>query len=174
MDGERINGSETAVDEPRNDQRIIEPEIIYSGGDDSIPVVEPATISSDPDSNEPSRRRGRPRGSRNANSTKRKETPSDLTGLLVGLHYMGAVMFEVKELEIEEDEAKKLAASISKVSELYGGVVLPEKVVALANLAIAVGTVYGPRYVAYNQRVKAERKEGKRPITINAQPSQVM
>lgn len=83
---------------------------------------------------------------------------------------MASVIFSVKELEIEPPEAKKISDAVLRINELYSGIVLPEKALAWVQLAIACGTVYGPRMVAYNQRIKKEKAEGKRPITIDAVP----
>lgn len=71
------------------------------------------------------------------------------------------------ELEINEDEAKKYAGSLARVSSLYDDRINP-KLVAWVDLACVLGAIYGPRCIAISARWKAE--ENQRPTVINVQP----
>ena len=131
-------------------------------GDDGIPTVEPSTIQFEPDASEQrGGRRGRPRGSKNVSTKATKENANDLTAILASVHFMLATLTKVPELNLEEAEARKLAEAIAKVNAHYGGFVLPEKYLVWANFTIALGTVYGPRIVAYSNRVASEVEQKK-------------
>lgn len=131
------------------------------GGDDSGDAIEPASI---PDNGDAGTRRRKPRsdrGTRRGGRTSRRtqgEDAKDLTAILYSLHVMAAALTKVEELALTEQEAEQLAVAIARVNEVYGNVVLPEKVVVWINLAMAMGTVYGPRFIAYNIRKKKEPK----------------
>lgn len=126
--------------------------------------VEPGSI---PDANESGtgerKRRsdaGKRHGSRrkNANRKTQAEDAKDLTAVLLSLHMMVSSVTRIEELELSAEEAEQLAVAISRVNELYDGYVIPEKAMAWINLAMAMGTVYGPRVIAYNIRRKREPK----------------
>lgn len=129
-----------------------------------IPVVEPATIIGEPDQadNAP-RKRGRPRGSRNVTTTAKqtKQTSSDLTGLLMGLHMMGAELLKIQELNLDESEAKRIAEALARLQSLYDMPVLTEKQMAWSNLVMACFAVYGTRIAAYKLRIKNEAAAAK-------------
>jgi len=117
-----------------------------SGG---IPTVEPASINLEPEQIEGQRRRGRPKGSRNASGKPAtKEASADLTSILLSLHWMGSVLLKTPELALEEEEAKKLGAAIARVNAEYGNVILPPKAAAWINLGVVAGAIYGPRIIA--------------------------
>jgi hypothetical protein len=61
---------------------------------------------------------------------------------------MGAVLLRAPNFIITEDEAKLLAAAISRVSELYDVPLLDEKTRAWLNLGMAGVEVYGTRIAA--------------------------
>lgn len=161
-------------------QGIDEPEIIYGGTsgiptDDGIPRIDPKTIEyePEPEHRRTGRRGGRPKGSRNSNTKARKENTNDLTGILYSLHMMGAALTGIEELNLDESEAKKLSDAIGKVNAYYGGMVLPENIMVWTQFVIAMGTVYGPRAVAYSMRLKREHAQG--PQTVDNQaPVRVM
>lgn len=70
---------------------------------------------------------------------------------------------KIDELQIDEEEAEKLAKAALRVSELYEIPLPSEKVLAWIGLANAMGRVYGPRIAAYTIRQKMKPKvvEGK-------------
>jgi|SRR5579863_53432 len=169
MATKRANGSEAGFEPSEDDQPIIigdAGEIHADTGGDEIPAVDPASIPIEfGDDEQPARRRGRKPGTKNSGGTKAsKQATDDLTGLLVGLSFMGAALCQVPELELDETEAAKLGKAVNRLNELYGGMVLPPKVAAWLHLGITAGTIYGPRAIAYNLRKKTE--QGKQPIDV--------
>jgi hypothetical protein len=166
-----IAGSEAGFNGSDDEREII---ITADGGitdadtGDAIPVIEPSTINFESVGSEAPKRRGRKPGSKNSTSKSSKETANDLTGLFLGIHTMCAMLTGIPELELEEEEAAKLAKAVARVNNYYGGMVIPEKYAVWGNFAVALGTVYGPRAITYRMRMKQEA-QGK-PVTINAVP----
>lgn len=153
---------------------VLEPERVYSSepeddGGNVIPFVEPSSVEGNASGSDTrSKRRGRPRGSRNLTSIKQeKQVSTDLSGILYSLHLMGAAILNVKELQLDKEEAKNLGDAVARVNSLYDGLILSEKQLAWVNLAMVGGTIYGPRFVAYSQRMKNEKKntQPKNPAT---------
>ncbi len=70
------------------------------------------------------------------------------------------------ELELNDEEAKKFAASLARVSSLYDDRINP-KLVAWIDLLCVAGSIYGPRAIAISARFKAEK--GPRVVTIDRQ-----
>lgn len=99
------------------------------------------------------RGRGRPRGS----SKQAEASAENLTAILFSMHMMLAKLVNIEELNIEEEEAKRYAEAIERVQRLYSSSVLPEEAMAWINLAMVGGSIYAPRLIAYNQRVRVER-----------------
>ncbi len=85
------------------------------------------------------------------------------------MHDMLAMLTEVKEFELEPDEAKKLGAAMARVQKLYGKYVIPEKWAAWGGLGMAAVGVYGPRIAAYRLRMENEKAEKKGQV-IDAIP----
>jgi hypothetical protein len=107
------------------------------------------------------KRRGRPAGSKN------KATKADLssfTSLLVSLHNIAAIW--VEELEIEEDEAEKLAKAIAEVQSHYPVTVIDPKWLSLSNLVIVTSGIYGPAFMAYRLRKYREKSGSPKPTVI--------
>lgn len=80
---------------------------------------------------------------------------------------MLASIVHVPELELDKEEAGKLANAIEKVSRHYPVNIAP-KAVDWANLGICAVTIYGTRIAAYRFRLKAEGATG------NVAPFQVV
>lgn len=79
----------------------------------------------------------------------------DLNNILFSLHMMGAAVLKIPSLALTEEEAKRLATAITRVTELYEVPILDEKTRAWLNLSIVGFEVYGTRVVA----AMAERKK---------------
>lgn len=151
-------GIEAGIDEPANVNGGTEwPDTIEATDDDGIPVIEPETVSSPTSGSEPARKRGRPRGSKGASNKTRKESSNDLGTLLYGLHFMLSNITPIKELELSEHEAKRLGDALQKVNEFYGGIVVPEWAQVWGQFGMAAAAVYGPRAIAYSNRMRAEK-----------------
>lgn len=109
------------------------------------------------------KRRGRPPGSRNKQSATTGNTQEkapqniaeNLERLLLSTHLMGAAMLKCPELELDVDEAKKLASAIREVSKHYPVVFDPKKM-ALMELGTVALMVYGTRGVAIYKRIQRE------------------
>ena len=157
----KINGIGEPIPEPqRNDaQPVLGTEDPVADLDDSyseagIESVEPAELgtSSGTDTGDSGTRTRRKYRKRRAKA--QSEISGDLVPILLSVHLMGATLINTPELVINQQEAEQLSSAITRVNELYGGIVLPEKTLAWMNLAIALGTVYGPRVVAIQRRKK--------------------
>jgi hypothetical protein len=82
-------------------------------------------------------------------------------------------MLGLKELELEKDESKKLADAIQDVGKYYNIGFDPKKV-AIAQLCIVAGGIYGPMFVQIRRRMKSQRVPQPTPIAtpIDRQPKQ--
>jgi hypothetical protein len=67
---------------------------------------------------------------------------------------MGGAFFKVPELVLTHDEAQAIADAAKRVTDLYYESIIPEKALAWIQLSITACGVYGPRYVAIQQRTK--------------------
>jgi hypothetical protein len=165
MDGEETSGNDSLDSGPT----IISDESDNNVSGDAIPVIEPETIVIEP---EPGEQRDRKRGKRGQPSSskpsgnKSSTKAADLGDLLLSIHFMLSKCMQIPELELDEEESAKLAKSMKRVGDLYGGMVVPEKILAWGDLAASLGTVYGPRFVAYNLRKKKEKPQ-QGPVTID-------
>lgn len=125
---------------------------------DTIPTIEPESIPQQSGSGTGKRKRGRPAGSGSGQRKTSKENKNDLGSLLQGLHFMAAKITSIAELELDDDEAKKLGAAVAKVNDYYGGMAIPEWVEVWSGFAMAAGAIYVPRVIAYSNRVKQETR----------------
>lgn len=139
-------------------------------GDGGDSVIDPRTGYSDgtdTDTGTGTRRRRGPNKRGGTRSRKENtETTRSLSALLYSLHYMAATMMEAPEFAVTEEESDKLAAAVSKVTELYDVAIMGEKTAAWVGLAVAGGTIYGPRLIALNNRVKYEAANTARKVTV--------
>lgn len=132
-------------------------------------VIDPATITGkggagkDDSGDGRTKRRGRPRGSRNSGTNKTASLDLDgLSATLFSLHMMGASLLSSPTLALEEDESKNLAKAIKNVQRHYD-MPITEKALDWMNLFGVMGMVYGPRiFVA-----RAKRKEAKDAAKAN-------
>lgn len=102
------------------------------------------------------KRRGRPRGSRNASKTETKTASNigeNLEHLLLSVHLMGAALLKLPELAIDPTEAEKLASAIREVLKHYP-ISLDPKRVAWIELGTMAAMIYGTRGIAVYQRSK--------------------
>lgn len=86
---------------------------------------------------------------------------------------------EIPELEFADDEAKELAEAVTRVSDLYDKRLNP-KALAWTHLAMALGSIYGPRVWAIKNRWEKEGAgdqgiTGKRaePVDISGKRAEV-
>lgn len=172
----RNNGADsTSQNGNDGNQSIADGDVITASGIDTVNdgesdrVINPGDlISGEPDPGDSGgrKRRGRPRGSgTGSGKSSRKEVSEDLAAVLFSLHFMAEKFLKVEELQISEEESKRLSDAILRVNNLYGGLVIPEKTMAIINLATVATGIYAPRVIAHGLRKKQEKKQ-----TINATP----
>lgn len=77
--------------------------------------------------------------------------------MFVVVHATLAALVNVRELELSEDEARKLSDASKEVLKHYP-LGVSDKTIAWVNLAVIAGGVYGTRIMAYNVRRGAERR----------------
>lgn len=80
-------------------------------------------------------------------------------------------MTGVEELEIDEGEGEKLATSAAAVLAHYPNTVISPKTVDIMTLMMALGSVYGPRAIAFRNRRAEERSNRQRPAQVMVQPA---
>lgn len=108
------------------------------------------------------------RGKRNADSTAKTSgavgiDKLDLTEVIYSAHAMLAG-FTFAEMELDRDESQKLGDAVKNVAQYYGASFDPKKV-AIFQLAMVAGGIYGVRFFAIRNRLKTER-ERKPPAPI--------
>jgi hypothetical protein len=86
----------------------------------------------------------------------------DLTEVIFSMHQMLAGITSVPELELDRGESEKLGSAIKDVGSYYGAVFDPKKV-AIFNLCMVAGGIYGTRLFAVRNRI-ALQKAAKPPI----------
>ncbi len=160
---ERIGGiGKPSAGNTPADSGYIDPELARAtagGGSAYSPAGTPGS------SDTPKRGRGRPPGSGNkpasTGQAKAQETGNlNLNGIekiLYSVHAMGAAILQVPELNLDQSEAKKLAASIEAVNAQYKFDMDPKKA-AWLDLATTAGIIYGPRCVSFYIRKTQQQK----------------
>lgn len=183
MASNAVIGSQAAPGSTDRDSDVI---LEGDAGSGAIPIVDPSTIEFKPDpcdTKPTGRGRGRPRGSSASgakNAGAKKASENDLTGILVSLHMIAATLLNVPELEISEEDGKKLNEAMGRINEFYGGWKMAEETIVWTKLIVAMGGVYGLRASAYWVRLRTEAEQRKGagyqppPQTINAQPTRVI
>lgn len=126
-------------------------------GNDDGNIVDPesAAPARDADGNpgsdgndQPRRKRGRPPGS--GNKAKASANPVISGGIektLLSIHKMGAAFFSAPEWELQENEAKSLAAAIAEVEKHYKIPGMSEEHAAILGLVLVAGSIYAPRII---------------------------
>lgn len=154
------------VDEPTTEPSGVDDgvaEVDYSATDSSD-FVAPESAERTPDAEPTKRKRGRPAGSTTKSkrdSAKGNETPEDLADCIYSVHYMLAQMCNSELLELDEDEAKKIGTAVARVNKHYTLRGISPKQMAWLNLLTALGTVYGPRAVAFAKQSHANKNKEK-------------
>lgn len=133
-----------------------------SGGNDG-------DAGTDNGSAEPRRKRGRPPGS--GNKAKASGSPVITGGIektLLSIHRMGAAFFSAPEWELQESEAKSLAAAISEVEKHYKIPGMSEERAAILGLVLVAGSIYAPRIIL--TATKRKRKNSPSPTQRQEEP----
>ncbi len=77
--------------------------------------------------------------------------------MLLSIHTMGAALFAIPELSLEQKEAAQLAEAIQNVAAFYD-IPADPKTIAWVNLATTGMAIYGTRAFAYRNRMMFERR----------------
>jgi hypothetical protein len=148
-----------------NAGRINEPEII-NGFEAESPTTE-RIAGSEPRRTKSGRVDGRTlRGKRGTPENPKESVRLEslkISDLLYSIHLMGAEICRVPEMELDKEEATKLADAIADVSKYYITSFDPKKV-AWVHLAVIAGGVYGTRIFAYRNRIGAQKSLGPQAV----------
>jgi hypothetical protein len=136
--------------------------------------IDPATIGTEtspgsdgPGGNTGKRGRGRPRKNGGTTQTQAQTSVKSgrapisedgLTAIMMAIHLGIATLVKQPELELEEQEARKLSAAAVGVAKHYN-IEASEKALAWTNLAVVGFSTYGPRVFAMRMRWETEKKE---------------
>jgi hypothetical protein len=168
------SGIESAIEldgnnnQPTSDDSESERATVGNGAEFIEPAAAAASASCD--GTDAPRRRGRKPGQRNKpRAVSATQATNDLSGMLFTAHLFAAQMLKMELLAIDEDEAKRLGAAITRVTQLYDVSILPEKQMAFIQLAMVAGQVYVPRVMS----VMAKPKPRATVTPINAQPQTI-
>lgn len=116
----------------------------------------------------PKRGRGRPKGS--TSKAKRTTDAIDLNGLeklLISIHVGLAAITKSPEWEIDEGEAKSLAAASARCARHYPILdKVGDKAIDHLNLISVLGGVYGTRIFAYSLRKSSNRAKPTAAVVI--------
>jgi hypothetical protein len=158
--------------------RTTEPEILY-GTDFEEPRTASIGNSSDAGSGTARRtrrgnidrrtREGRAGGTADTTALSSDLSKINLTDLLLSLHAMGAAFLATPELQLDDKEAAQLSEAVQKVGKYYAVAFDPKKV-AIAELAVIMGGIYGTRFVAWKARMNKESQKEK--LAVMAPPKQ--
>jgi hypothetical protein len=108
------------------------------------------------------------RGKRGVETVTQKSVPVvgieklDLTEVIYSVHAMLAGITAVAELELDRDESEKLGDAIKNVGQYYGATFDPKKV-AIFQLCVVAGGIYGTRVFAIRNRLMMEREKNSQP-----------
>lgn len=83
--------------------------------------------------------------------------------ILFSIHAVAASVSQIPELELDEEECKRLASAIQNVNAAYKIEFDPKKA-AMFDLMTACGIVYGPRAVTVFIRKRSETKMARKPV----------
>lgn len=74
------------------------------------------------------------------------------------IHMGLSALTKIPEMEMEEEEAKRLASATEQVAKHYN-VVATEKTLAWIHLQMVMAQIYGSRMIAFRLRKKIEKME---------------
>lgn len=123
------------------------------------------------------KRRGRPPGSKN--TARSSDTFLSLEDAIYNLHNLAAVIvapltaIDAETLALSKEEAKQLSNAVKEVGKHYNAVFDPKKV-AIGNLVVTAGGIYGLRLFAIwnSRKVTPKAKvETAKPTPINTRPN---
>ena len=135
--------------EPANEQ---ESSTVYTD-QDGYPI-EPTAIA-DSDTDQPRKRRTRSDAGQKRGTRQKRvafSSQGNLEKLMLSAHMMAAAFLKTPELRIDEQESAMLSKATLDVLKAYGIPELSDKQLAMSQMLMALGTVYGPRfYIIYSR-----------------------
>jgi hypothetical protein len=157
-------GSESVLDGSEGDNRELEGGNVGNEGEG----FDPAAAAGEPKP----KKRGRPPGSGKQGTGEKAERPSSgrldlnlLRDQILIVHAVAAQTLNCPELQLTEDEAKRLGASLNSVAKQFDiGQVVNPKVQAILGLVTVAGMIYAPRAPAIIAAVKSRTKKPKQEI----------
>lgn len=96
------------------------------------------------------------------------ETTRSIANMLYSAHLAIGTLVHSEVFPITKEEAEELGKAVTNVSQLYDLPVIGEKALAWTNLAMVMGTIYGPRIVA----VKMNKKKKPAPVVVEMRVDQ--
>lgn len=170
-DSDAANRNESGTDADR-----FEPEVI-SGYETEEPRTERFSDAGTGTTTgrKPRRDAGQPRGKRGPNKRTTGEKESvrlesiSLTDLFYSLTMMGASIIHRPELEIDKDEAKRIAEAAQEVGKHYTTAFDPKKI-AILNLIAVLISIFWLRCLAIKNNLERERQEKRVRIEGQATP----
>jgi hypothetical protein len=115
--------------------------------------------------------KGTKRGTR-----KRKAVDQNYEAVVSMVHTWASVLLKTPEIELEQDEAKRLANAYNEFCQWHDVPILTPKRMSEINLVAVALSLYGPRFVAWRNRMKQERQEKRgniHPINSEARAAHV-
>jgi hypothetical protein len=90
-----------------------------------------------------------------------------LAGTIAGVHALLSATLKIPELALDPKESVQLASALANLQRFYP-VIISEKSLAIGNVMMAVGLIYGTRIAAIGARKSAERRQGDNVIRPQA------
>lgn len=141
-------------------------------GDDFDPAIHVGRDKRNADGSYRRKRGKRGSGSNGGRAKSAKSSKTSVEGIeraLVGIHGMIAAFVKAPELALEKDESKPYAEAVAEVAKHYDIPEVADVTMAWIGLAMVMGTIYGPRYILIQQRLRGERAK-----PVNAKPEKVV
>lgn len=110
------------------------------------------------DGSETGKRRTRKDAGQARGTRRKKETPANLTEVVSMVHTLSAVLLSTPELELDDEETKKLADAYAEFCVHHEVPVLTPKRMSEIALGAVVCKLYVPRLIAVRNRKVEERK----------------
>ena len=160
-DSGATNRDALAANEPQRKPEIVEPiappQDTLFGIDTADPILSRIDTGDSPGKRPP----GRPRKDGTETARQSGLEVLKLSDIFFSLHQMAAAILHVPDLELDKEEARRLAEAAAAVGEHYRIGLDPRKA-AWVNLAAVAGSIYGPRIMAAAIRRKKALEELKR------------
>lgn len=157
------DGDEDAVVGTGGQVPVIDPAGNTDDGNRTVDTIGDAGSASGGSDNTTNRKprsdRGRKRGPRSGSANQTVHL-GGFEDAILAVHMALAGIAKCPELELDEDEAKKVTGALDRLAQHYD-VQPSESAKVWINFAGAMASVYGPRAIAIKKRLESEGKLGK-------------